>query len=335
MIARPTAAAGPLPAGLVPGAPVLSVVTPAYNEADNLPVLYERLRQTLVDMDWEWIVVDDHSRDATFERLAEIARSDRRVSAIRLARNVGSHIALTCGIEHAVGACVAIMAADLQDPPEILPTLVDKWRAGIQVVWATRATRQGETRMTLGFSRLYYFMMRRIVDMKDLPPSGADFFLLDRRVVNACRQFHETNVSFLSLVTWMGFRQTSISYTKEPRRHGRSGWSLEKKLKLAVDSITSFSYLPIRAMSYVGFLIAILGFLYAGIVIVNALRGHPAERWSSLIVVVLVVSGMQFLMMGVLGEYLWRALDESRRRPRYLVEAVTGRVDEVPAQMGA
>ncbi len=333
MNTRPTAA-GPLPARPAAGAPVLSVVSPAYNEADNLPVLYERLCRALVDIDWEWIVVDDHSRDATFERLAEIARSDRRVSAIRLARNTGSHIALTCGIEHAAGACVAIMAADLQDPPETLPALVDKWRAGGQVVWATRATRQGETIATLGLSRLYYFMMRRIVGIKDLPPSGADFFLLDRRVVNACGQFRETNVSFLSLVTWMGFRQTSFSYTKEPRLHGRSGWSLEKKLKMVVDSVTSFSYLPIRAMSYVGFLIAMLGFLYAGVIIVNALHGHPSEGWSSLMVVVLVVSGMQFLMMGILGEYLWRALDESRRRPRYLIEAITGALDERPARIG-
>src|SRR5437773_2223692 len=154
MITQPTAAAGPLPTGLVPGAPVLSVVTPAYNEADNLPVLYERLRQALVDMEWEWIVVDDHSRDATFDRLAEIARSDRRVSAIRLARNSGSHTALTCGIDHAAGACVAIMAADLQDPPEVLPVLIDKWRTGAQVVWATRATRPGEKMATIGFARL-------------------------------------------------------------------------------------------------------------------------------------------------------------------------------------
>jgi dolichol-phosphate mannosyltransferase len=311
------------------------VVTPAYNEVDNLPIFYERLCRALADIDWEWIVVDDHSRDATFERLVEIGRTDRRVSAIRLARNSGSHIALTCGMEHAAGACVAIMAADLQDPPEILPALVDKWRAGVHVVWATRTTRQGETMATLAFSRLYYFMMRRIVGIKDIPPSGADFFLLDRRVVSACGQFRETNVSFVSLVTWMGFRQSSISYTKEPRQHGRSGWSLEKKLKMAVDSVTSFSYLPIRAMSYVGFLIAMLGFLYAGVVIINALRGHPAEGWSSLMVVVLVVSGVQFLMMGILGEYLWRALDESRRRPRYLIEAATGRIDEDPARTGA
>jgi dolichol-phosphate mannosyltransferase len=313
-------------------APVLSVVTPAYNEADNLPLLYERLRQALPNIDWEWIVVDDHSRDATFDRLAEIARSDHRVSAIRLARNSGSHTALTCGIDHAAGACVAIMAADLQDPPEVLPVLVDKWRAGAQVVWATRATRPGERMATIGFARLYYFMMRRIVGMEDIPASGADFFLLDRRVVDAYGRFHETNVSFFSLVTWMGFRQTSITYSKEPRLHGRSGWSMKKKVKLVVDSVTSFTYLPIRVMSWLGCLIALLGFLYAGYIIANALLGRPVEGWSSIMVAVLVMSGMQFVMMGVLGEYLWRALDESRRRPRYLVEAVTGRLDEGPVR---
>jgi len=295
-------------------------------------VLYERLRQALVDMEWEWIVVDDHSRDATFDRLAEIARSDRRVSAIRLARNSGSHTALTCGIDHAAGACVAIMAADLQDPPEVLPVLIDKWRTGAQVVWATRAIRPGEKMATIGFARLYYFIMRRIVGMEEIPASGADFFLLDRRVVDAYKSFHETNVSFFSLVTWMGFRQASIAYSKEPRLHVRSGWSMKKKVKLMVDSVTSFTYLPIRVMSWLGFVTALLGFIYAGYIIANALHGRPVEGWSSLMVVLLVVSGMQFLMMGVLGEYLWRALDESRRRPRYLVEAATGRFDEGTAR---
>jgi dolichol-phosphate mannosyltransferase len=304
---------------------VVSVITPAYNEAANLPVLYERLCQTLqsLDVDWEWIVVDDHSIDGTFDVVAGIAKRDPRVQAIRLSRNFGAHTANTCGMHHARGDCVVIMAGDLQDPPETLPALLAEWRAGAQVVWAMRARREGEKSTTLGFSRLYYFLMRKMVGIKEMPATGADFFLIGRRVVDAFRQFGESNVNFFALITWMGFRQATIIYDKHARLHGRSGWTLEKKLKLVVDSITTFTYLPIRLMAYVGFLVAVAGFAYAGVVVANAINGRPAEGWSSLMVVVLVIGGIQMLMMGVLGEYLWRTLDESRRRPRFLIETTT------------
>lgn len=302
--------------------PLLSVVTPAYNEAQNLPVLYERLVRVLTGqaLTWEWIVVDDHSGDDTFAVLTGIAEKDGDVHAIRLARNSGSHAAITCGLHHASGNCAVVLAADLQDPPEALPVLLDRWRAGAQVVWAVRASRAGETTRTLGFAKLYYLIMRRLVGIQKMPATGADFFLLDRRVLTAFGQFHESNVSIMALLTWMGFRQDTITYDKQARLHGQSGWSFGKKLTLLVDSVTSFSFLPIRAMSLLGFIFAILGFLYALVVLFNALAGRPPEGWASLMVVVLVVSGVQMLMMGVLGEYLWRALDETRRRPPYIIE---------------
>ncbi len=268
-------------------------------------------------------MVDDHSGDNTFDVMTRIAQRDGRVRAIRLARNSGSHTAITCGLHHAAGDCAVVLAADLQDPPETLPALLDQWQAGAQVVWAVRAQREGETASTVGFARVYYLIMRRLVGIADMPATGADFFLMDRRVLDAFRQFHESNVSILALLTWMGFRQATITYDKQARLHGQSGWSLGKKLKLVVDSVTSFSYLPIRLMSIVGFVVAIVGFLYAGVVTVNALAGRPPQGWASLMVVVLVVGGIQMLMMGVLGEYLWRALDEARRRPMYIVERAT------------
>jgi glycosyltransferase involved in cell wall biosynthesis len=300
------------------GRTLLSVVTPAYNESGSLPLFYERLSNALKSsgVEWEWIVVDDHSYDETFATIANIASRDSRVRAIRLAKNSGSHMASICGLFHAKGHCSIIMAADLQDPPEVLPALLKKWFAGAQVVWAVRARREGEKVSTIGSSRLYYMVMRNVVGLKEMPPTGADFFLLDRQVRDAFLEFKESNVSVLALISWMGFRQETITYDKQARLHGSSGWTLKKKLKLLVDSITSFTYLPIRIMSYMGFLVAFSGFVYAAIVIVNALSGHPVEGWSSLMVVILVVGGMQMLMMGILGEYLWRALDESRRRPR-------------------
>jgi dolichol-phosphate mannosyltransferase len=302
---------------------LVSVVTPAYNEAENLPLLFERLQAVFsgLALDWEWVVVDDHSRDATFDVLSELAGRDKRVRAVRLARNSGSHTAIACGLHRARGDCAVLIAADLQDPPEVLPQLTERWREGAHVVWAVRTNRTGEAVATLGFSRLYYWIMRRVVGIAEMPATGADFLLMDRRVLEAFRRFGESNASVLALITWMGFRQVAIPYDKRARVHGRSGWSLAKKLKLVADSVTSFTYLPIRTMSYAGFAVSLAGFAYAGLVLLNRLRGHPVEGWSSLMVVVLVVGGIQMLMMGVLGEYVWRALDESRRRPRYLIEA--------------
>jgi dolichol-phosphate mannosyltransferase len=313
---------------------LVSVVTPAYNEAENLPLLYRRLNAVFdgLGMDWEWVVVDDHSRDSTFAVMSDLARRDKRVRGARLARNSGSHTAITCGFHQARGDCAVLMAADLQDPPEVVPEMIRPWQDGAQVVWAMRRTREGESAGTVGFARLYYWLMRHVVGVKEMPATGADFLLMDRRVLDGFREFGESNASVLALVTWMGFRQVAIEYDKRARVHGQSGWSLGKKIKLVVDSITSFTYLPIRAMTAAGFVVSLVGFGYAALVLLNRLDGNPVEGWSSLMVVVLVVGGIQMLMMGVLGEYLWRALDESRRRPRYLIEAVTRHESEQHAE---
>jgi dolichol-phosphate mannosyltransferase len=317
------------PDGPGPGRVLLSIVTPGYNEAANLPLLYERLCRALdaLDLDWEWIVVDDHSADGTFAVVQDIARRDARVRGIRLARNFGSHAGLTCGLHHARGHGAVVMAADLQDPPETVPALVAQWRQGAQVVWAARARREGESVLTLCSARLYYAVMRHVAGFKDMPANGADFFLIDRRVMDAFRQFPENNVSILALITWMGFRQTTVAYTKQARQHGRSGWTMRKKLKLLVDSVTSFSYLPIRLMSYLGCIIALLGFLYTLVIVGNGLAGRTPTGWATLTALVLVLGGIQMLMLGLLGEYVWRTLDESRRRPRYLIEETTTAAD--------
>jgi dolichol-phosphate mannosyltransferase len=306
-------------------APILSVITPAHDEQQNLPVLHEQLSAVMerAGVSWEWIVIDDHSGDRTFAIIEEIAKADARVTGVRLSRNFGSHIAIACGLDKASGACAVVMAADLQDPPETIPALLEHWRAGSQVVWAVRAERKGESRATTTFSQLYYWMMRRVVGLTAMPPTGADFFLLDRVVIEAARQIKERNASLFALLTWMGFRHASIAYEKQSRLHGASSWTLRKKIRLLVDSFTSFSHKPIRWMALFGFVIAALGFVYAVIVVFNALTGEPIEGWSSLMVVVLILCGSQMLMLGVLGEYLWRALDEARQRPKYLIESTT------------
>lgn len=305
--------------------PLISVVTPAFNESRNLSPLYESLTKTFQGLgrNWEWVVVDDHSTDGTFEKLWMLAARDSRVRGFRLARNSGSHMALLCGLHQAQGDCVIVLAADMQDPPQLIPEMLQRWDEGYHIVWAVRRKREGEKRSTLWFSKLFYLVMRNLLGLKELPANGADFFLADQRVIGALKAFHECNINLMALLAWMGFRQTEILYDKRPRVYGKSGWSLAKKIKLFVDSVVSFSYLPIRVMSVVGLVTATAGFCYAGVVVFNTLRGLPPQGWASLMIVILVLGGVQMIMMGILGEYLWRAFDEARRRPKFLVEATT------------
>ena len=272
---------------------------------------------------WEWIVTDDHSADGTFEVLAGLSREDSRVPSAAFFPELRLHAGISCGLRHALGTCAVVIAADLQDPPEVIPKLLAEWESGVQVVWAARAEREGETAATVHSAGLFYWVMRNVIGMRELPATGADFCLIDRVVMDAYHGFDERNVNLFALLSWMGFRQHTVNYVKEARLHGASGWTLAKKIKLAVDSVTAFSYLPVRLMSWTGVFTAIAGFFYAMFIIYNAITGQPIEGWSSLIVVVTLIGGLQMLMLGVLGEYVWRALDEARRRPRYTIEAET------------
>jgi polyisoprenyl-phosphate glycosyltransferase len=314
--------------------PVLSIVVPCFNEELNLLPLYERLERVL-DMGgsaWELILVDDHSRDGTFEIATAISARDRRVKTIRLARNVGSHVALMCGLDHAKGDAVAMLAADMQDPPEIIDELMARWKEGYQVIWAVRLARKGVSVSADLSSLIFYRLMTAIIGRKELAGRGADMFLIDRIVVDALKRCRESNLSLFSLLLWLGFRQCSVSYVKEERLHGKSGWTFRKKLKLFVDSVVAFSYAPIRIMSLIGASVAFIGFLYALILITNrVVFGTVLEGWTSLMVVLLIIGGIQMTMMGVLGEYLWRTLDETRRRPNYNIERSAGWVEKRPA----
>ena len=303
--------------------PVLSIITPAYNEADNLDRLYARLLDTMttLGMDWEWVIVDDHSRDGTFGVIARLAARDLRVRGIRLARNSGSHIAIMCGLHHVRGDAAVMMAGDLQDPPETLGAMIDRWTRGAQVVWASRRTRPGE-RSHARFAAFYYWMMRRVVGMTEMPANGADFFLVDRAVIEAFRTCRERNVSIFALITWLGFRQEQIEYDKQPRLAGTSGWTTAMKVKLVVDSVTSFSNVPVRLCSYAGALLISAGFV---LLVTAATALFPSVGIGFMLVIALMLglTGVQLLGLGIVGEYVWRALDETRGRPAYVVEALT------------
>jgi dolichol-phosphate mannosyltransferase len=306
---------------------LLSIVTPAYNEAENLPRLYERLAGldwAVLGLDWEWVVVDDHSRDASPTFLRDLIARDPRVRWIRFSRNFGSHAACTAGLEHVRGDAAIVMAADLQDPPETIPALVEKWRAGADVVWAVRGAREGETLRTVASARLFYALLRRVTSL-DLPPGGVDFFLVARAVIDALKSAPERNTSLIGQIQWLGFNQASLVYTKQARAAGRSKWTLSKKVKLSIDWLVGFSYFPIRFMSALGVLFALAGFLYALLLTLRrVIWVVPVEGWTSLICVVLITSGVQLVMLGVLGEYLWRTFDASRQRPRYVIEHRAG-----------
>jgi dolichol-phosphate mannosyltransferase len=307
---------------------MLSILTPAFNEEQNLEALYRRLASVVTQMglDWEWVIVDDHSRDDSFAVIQRLAAVDARVKGIRLARNSGSHVAITCGLHHVRGDAAVMMASDLQDPPETLPALVAAWRRGAQVVWAARRALPGEPRYAR-FAALYYWIMRRVVGMTEMPSRGADFFLVDRVVIDAFCRFRESHPSVLALITSLGFRQEVIEYDKQPRTAGRSGWTRARQIALVVDSVTGFSEAPIRFISYAGAGLGALGLLLALLGVV--LLPNLGAGLLILLAAVVGLGGLQLLAIGVVGEYVWRALGAARRRPLYLIEQVAGAVEPV------
>ena len=301
----------------------IAIIIPVYNEEENLGFLHERLSKVFSsapEYGFQIILVDDHSTDRTPEIMASLAAKDSRVSWLRLSRNSGSHTACAAGLDHCDADAAIIMAADLQDPPELVSSLLARYVAGAQIVWAVRESREGESWFTRAASEMFNWLMGRLTDLK-MPPRGADVFLADQCVTTAFRRMPERSLSLFSVMAWLGFRQESISYVKQARNAGRSKWTIRRKILLAIDSFVGFSYLPIRFMSVVGFLAALLGICWALYIMVMRLLGiTQAVGYASIMITILILGGLQMLMLGVLGEYLWRTLEEARRRPRYFIE---------------
>jgi polyisoprenyl-phosphate glycosyltransferase len=305
------------------GGPELSIVIPVYNEEAVLPALWKRLcsfADRLTPLLTEIILVDDHSTDRSPELLKEFCQQDSRFRYARLAKNSGSHVAIVAGLSQARGACAVFLAADLQDPPELILQMFDFWRAGHHVVWAVREERHGVSKVDLFLSNTFYRLLNLLGEV-NLPPRGSDFALLDRKAIDALLQSAGSDPSIGGEIARLGFSSAQIKYTKEQRAAGASKWTLKKKLKAFADAFVSFSYAPLRAMSYLGMACSLLGFTYAFFVIVVRLTARtPVQGWASLIVVVLVLGGVQMMMLGILGEYLWRTLEAARRRPIYFFE---------------
>ena len=305
------------------GGPELSIVIPVYNEEAVIPALIDRLQEfiaRLTPLVTEIILVDDHSVDHSLELLKAACRKDSRFRYARLAKNSGSHVAIMAGLAQTRGACSVFLAADLQDPPELILQMLDLWRAGHHVVWAVREEREGISKTDLFMANTFYRLLNLLGEV-NLPPRGSDFALLDRKVVDALLKSAGSNPSIGGEIARLGFSSAQIRYTKEKRAAGDSKWTLKRKLKAFADAFVSFSYAPLRAMSYLGMLFSLLGFAYALVVIfLRLMTRTPVQGWASLIVVVLVLGGVQMMMLGILGEYLWRTLEAARQRPIYFLE---------------
>lgn len=298
-----------------------------FNEGANVVALRRRLAETLKGLpayDFEIVLVDDHSTDDTRAQALAWSQDDPRVRYLRLSRNFGSHAAITAGLHAAGGDCALFLAADLQDPPELIPLLLDRWEAGFRVVWAVRTARNDTHLVHRCAAKLFWWVMR-LGAQEATPPQPADFALLDRKAIDAYGRMTSRNESLIAAICWLGFSQTTVPYQKAVRDRGRSGWTFSKKCKLCIDSIVGFSYWPIRAMSLLGIGCAGIGFLLLVYTVWHRLAGYTTvPGWAGLMSALLTGMGILMVMVGVLGEYLWRVLDETRGRPKYILEEAHG-----------
>ncbi len=304
----------------------LSIVVPCYNEEPNIDYLFERLISVLepLEMTYEIVCVNDGSKDNTLKLLVEYHQRNHAIKVVNFSRNFGKEIALTAGIDYTTGDAVIPIDADLQDPPELIGELIAKWRRGYDVVYATRRSRQGESWVKKFTAQNFYRIIQGLTSVK-IPPDTGDFRLMDRKVVEALKQLPETNRFMKGLFSWVGYKQTSILYDRDPRFKGQTKWNYWKLWNFAIEGITAFSSKPLKIWSYIGVLISLISFLYAGFLIIRTLiLGTDVPGYASLIVAILFLGGMQLLSLGILGEYLGRIHYEVKRRPLYLVRESYG-----------
>jgi len=314
----------------------LSVVVPLYNEADNVEELLRRIGQVIAGLSvapasYEVILVDDGSRDATLEKLRRAAHADAHLRVLSLSRNFGHQIAATAGLDAARGDAVILMDGDLQDPPELIDEFLAKFREGYDVVYATRRRRSGESRFKLFTAAIFYRLIRRLTNVS-IPVDTGDFRLMSRRVVAALRDSRERHRFIRGLVSWVGYKQTGIEYDRAERHSGESKYPVSKMFKFAIDGITAFSEIPLRLATWFGFIVSVLAFL-VGVyeVTLRIFTGYNLPGYTSTIVAILFLGGVQLITIGILGEYVGRIYDEIKGRPLYLVAENVGAGLDAPS----
>ncbi len=303
---------------------LLSVVVPVFNETEVIPAFYERIRgvvNSLDPMSYELIFIDDGSKDDSHQKLVDLAERDPNVRVIKFSRNFGHQVAITAGIDASQGDAVVVIDADLQDPPEVIKEFIKKWEEGYDVVYGVREKREGETRFKLFTASLFYKFFRAIVKL-DIPLDVGDFRLMSKRAVKHFRQLREKDRFVRGLVSWLGFRQTGVTYGRDRRYAGETKYPFHKMVKFALDGVTTFSPIPLKLATWLGYFTSLLAFLYLGSVFVQKALGYTVQGWATIMVAILFLGGVQLICLGIAGEYIGRMFDEMKGRPLYIVEEV-------------
>jgi dolichol-phosphate mannosyltransferase len=304
----------------------ISVLVPVFNEEEIIGLFYERTRTVLDGLDqfaWEIVFVDDGSSDRSYAKLAAMAAADPNVKVLKFSRNFGHQIAITAGVDDARGDCVVVIDSDLQDPPEVIPSMVEQWRQGYDVIYGVRSDRDGETAMKLMTASMFYRLLGRITNVQ-IPANVGDFRLMSRRVVDQLKLLREKDRFVRGLVSWVGFNQTGVAYRREARQAGTTKYPLRKMMKFAFDGITSFSTAPLKLAMWTGYLAALAAVLYLISVFVQRALGITVEGWATIMVAMLFLGSVQLICLGIIGEYLGRIFNEVKPRPMYVVQERLG-----------
>ena len=310
----------------VPIKPDITVLIPVFNEADNLSRLLARLKPVLEAqaVNWRVLFVDDGSRDPTLDRLRDLHTADSRITALSFSRNFGKEIAIAAGLRHARGDAVVIMDGDLQHPPEVIETFLAKWREGYDIVYGQRLDRSTDSALRTLYSRAFYRLYNAMVEA-DIPKGAGDFRLLSRRAVDAMNEITETSRFNKGLFSWIGFKSVGVPFTVEKREAGTTRWSFRRLSSFALDGVTSFSTLPLRVWSLIGAIISLIAFCFAIVVVLQVLiHGVDLPGYPTLVISIMMLSGIQLISLGVIGEYLGRVYEEVKARPLYIVAETVG-----------
>ncbi|CAN5604108.1 glycosyltransferase family 2 protein [soil metagenome] len=301
--------------------PQLSIIIPIYNEEGNIPSLFERLNQAVLQLnvECEFVFVNDGSRDGSIKLIKNLAEKHSAVRYIDFARNFGHQVAVTAGLDHCSGKVAVIIDADLQDPPELIPDLYKKWEEGFEVVYAKRRSREGETKLKKLTAKMFYRILKKITSI-NIPVDTGDFRLIDRKIIEVLKKMPEQQKFLRGQISWIGFRQTYIEYDRDSRHAGKTGYTFKKMIRLALDGITSFSNLPLKFATFAGFMVSGIAF----IMILYALYSRFISKdyvpgWTSLMLAVLFIGGVQLICIGIIGEYISRLSSNIRNRPLYIM----------------
>lgn len=310
-----------------------SIVIPVYNEEKVISETYQRLKKVMdsIGDEYELVFVDDGSRDRSAVLIEELCTADRRVRLLSFSRNFGHQVAITAGMDYAAGEAVVVIDADLQDPPEVIPEMIRRWQQGYEVVYGRRSQRKGETVFKKLTAAIFYRFLRGLTDV-EIPVDTGDFRLLDRKVCLEMKKLTEKNRYIRGLVSWLGFRQTSVEYVREERWAGETKYPLRKMVKFALDAVTSFSHKPLKLATYLGFVISAGGFIYLLAVLYQKFfTGNAAPGWASIVTINLFFNGIILIILGIIGEYIGRIYDESKDRPLYVLHRTVGYDARPPA----